>query len=496
MIKRSLLILALIVPASSVLNFLMLTRGHPWWDDFAGYVMQAQAILAWNLDDFITHNTFTIQNSSYPPGPVAYPWGYPLLLAPVVALFGIHPLALKLVGIAFYGVFLVTFYALSRNRLDDRESLILTGVLAFNPTLLLANDLILSDIPFLSVSTLGILLIEFISAQEPGRGQSAGEQGQPSENTVYRELTLGATLFFAAFLRTNGMLLLAPLAVSLLVSHRPDWKTALKRSLIPLLTFVAFFLVSGLLFPNGQDSYLSHFSMFNLPRLWENLLFYLRLPSWTFNEIPAGGIFYPILSIFLLLSVAVRWKRDLPIYIYCLATLGLFILWPERQGLRFIYPILPFLFIFAFDGMRLALSRLPTYWQTPASRVIAGFWALLLILSLGTSAYLAYDNLAAGRAINGPFDEYSYDLYEFIRDETPAESVIIFVRPRAMRLFTGHESFMTENCADLPKGDYVALHEKIGDVGQIPPGQITSCPGLVLEEVFNNRRFTVYRIHP
>lgn len=481
MTKRSLLILALVVLTAAALSFAMLTRGHPLWDDFASYVMQARAILNGDMDEFVRRNAFTVQNSSYPPGPVAYPWGYPLLLAPVVALFGIHALALKLVGIAFYALFLVVFFLLARTRLTENESLLLTAILAVNPMLLLANDLILSDIPFLAVSTLGIGLIDRWSKKSPD---------------FLFGLAIGLTIFSAALLRTNGILLFVPLIVSLLLRYWGDWKTVLRNILFPLGVFLVLYLAASLLFPNGQDSYLSHFSMFNLPRLWENILFYLWLPSWTFNYIPAGAVFYPLLAVFLLVSVFARRKRDLAIHAYSLVTFGLFILWPERQGLRFIYPVLPFLFIFAFDGMKLSIERLPAGWQTLALHAMTGVWGILLLLSLGTSVHSAWGNLAANRAINGPFDEFSYDLYEFIREETPAEAVIVFVRPRAMRLFTDRDSFMTTRCEDLPRGDYVAVHEKIGDVGQIPPEQITSCPGVALEEVFNNRRFTVYRINP
>jgi 4-amino-4-deoxy-L-arabinose transferase-like glycosyltransferase len=482
--KRHLLLLGLIVLVSGTLSFFMLTRGHPWWDDFAAYVMQAKAILAWDMDEFVRRNAFTIQQSSYPPGPVAYPWGFPLLLVPVVAIFGVNPLALKLVGVGCYVVFLVVFYFFARTRLDNGEVLLLTSVLALNPSLLLANDLILSDVPFLLFSTLGVLLADRISRSE-------------KSPDFLPEIALGVTIFLAFFTRTNGILLLAPLAVSLLIRFWPHWQDALKRAFIPALSFSFLFLLSIWLFPNGQDSYLSHFSMFTLQRLLDNVLFYLRLPWQTFANLPAGVIFYPILAVFLLVSVFTHLKRDAAIYTYCLLTVFLFIMWPERQGLRFIYPVLPFLFVFAFDGMKRVLARLRARWQVLARRAVTGFWVLLLVLSFGVSANLAYTNMAAKRAINGPFDEYSYDLYEFIRDETPADSVIIFVRPRALRLFTDRDAFMTENCADLPKGDYVAIHEKMGNVGQISPEEVTSCnPSVTLKQVFNNRRFTVYQINP
>lgn len=481
MTKRTLFVLIFILSIAALLSFAMLKRGHPWWDDFASYVMQARAILSGEMDAFVRRNAFTVQNSFYPPGPVAYPWGYPLLLAPVVALFGVHPLALKLVGIAFYALFLVVFFLLARTRLTEGEALLLTAILAVNPMLLLANDLILSDIPFLAVSTLGVLLIDHWSKKSPD---------------FLFGLAVGLTIFSAAFLRTNGILLFIPLMVASLIRYWGERKPALRQVLLPLGAFLVLYLAASLLFPNGQDSYLNHFSMFSLARLWENFWFYLWLPSWTFRELPGGVVFYPILALFLLFSVAAHWKRDLPLYAYCLATLGLFILWPERQGLRFIYPVLPFLFLFAFEGMKLARERLPARGREVASRAIPGFWSVLLLLSLGTSLYTAWENLAANREINGPFDEFSYDLYEFIRAETPPDAVIVFVRPRALRLFTDRDSFMTTRCEDLSKGDYAAIHEKMGNVGQIPPEQITSCPGVTLEEVFNNRRFTVYRIEP
>ena len=82
MSKKTWFALGLIAGICVLLGFFTLTRGHPWWDDFAGYLLQARSILTWRMGDFIRQNTFTIENSSFPPGPVAYPWGFPLLLAP------------------------------------------------------------------------------------------------------------------------------------------------------------------------------------------------------------------------------------------------------------------------------------------------------------------------------------------------------------------------------------------------------------------------------
>lgn len=471
------LFLTLSVLVSSLLSFFRLTRGHPWWDDFAAYLMQADSLLAWDLTTFVQRNTFTIQNSSYPPGPVAYPWGFPLLLAPVYTLFGLNPLALKLVGIAAYGLFLIAFFYLARTRLKETAALLLAGVLAVNPALLAANDLILSDIPFLACSTLSLLLADRFSRSPNWR----------------LGLALGLTTFWGFFLRTTGILLLAPLTLTLFSAAWPDWKTALKNSLVPLLTYAFCLVLQFLLLPGGQDSYFSHFTMLTPARLLDNVLYYLWLPSWVFDKIPAGALFYPLLLIFLPFSLCAHFRRDAAFHAYSLLTLLLYSAWPERQGLRFIYPILPLLFIFALDGMQAARERLKAPWQKPANLMLNGFWSLLMVFGLGVNTYAAYDNLTHGREINGPFDSYSNQMFAFIRETTPAESIIIFTRPRALRLFTDRDAFMTESCADLPKGDYLVLHEKMGGNGQIPPEEVEACQ-VPLESVFNNKRFTIYKI--
>jgi hypothetical protein len=511
--KKAVSLLALIVLISGAISFSLLTRGHSWLDDFAAYIMQAKAFVDGSMGEFVRRNAFTVNTSSYPPGPAAYPWGFPLLLAPVYAIFGMNALAFKLVNTLFYALFLVVLFALARTRLADAEALLLTAALAFNPALLLAHDQIISDIPFLFFCTLGILLVDAFTqpALEPSprRTQRDTKENLKSSSfvllrdlrgkkTLFLGIATGATIFAASFIRTNGILLLIPLALGQLIRHWPQRRNLsiimLKSAIVPYLTFGVLFAAQALIFPSGQESYLSHFSLFSLQGLWDNFLYYLWLPSWTFREIPAGVAIYPLLLVFAIISAMKRRSRDLPIHAFSLATMVLFILWPERQGLRFIYPILPLFLIFAFDGMKLAVTHLKPDWHKAGEMALTGFWLLLIAISFGVSFNAARENLSAGRATNGPFDPVSAQMFEFLREKTPAQSVIIFFRPRALRLFTDRDSFMTERCADLPKGDYLALSKKVEDNGQIAPGEISSCSRVKLEEMFNNKRFIVYEI--
>ena len=88
------------------------THGHGWGDDFASYILQAKSILSGSTADFYEKNSFTILNSSIILGPVAYPWGYPLILSFVYAVFGLNRIALKIPNAFFFVLFLVLFIKL------------------------------------------------------------------------------------------------------------------------------------------------------------------------------------------------------------------------------------------------------------------------------------------------------------------------------------------------------------------------------------------------
>jgi len=143
--------------------------------------------------------------------------------------------------------------------------------------------------------------------------------------------------------------------------------------------------------------------------------------------------------------------------------------------------------------MRFVISRLPKNYHQLGQRIFYGFWLLIVGIFLFSSSIEAYANLQNNQAINGPFDEYSMEVYNFIKEKTPPDSVIIFFKPRAMRLMTDHDTLMSTECERLSLGDYLVLSRKVGENQQIAPEEIDSC-NLPLDEVLKNRRFVVYEI--
>lgn len=476
------ILLAVIILSSLLIGASTLTRGHEWGDDFASYIMQAQSILEGKTDKFIEHNTFTIFESSFQIGPVAYPWGYPIILIPSILFKGLHPLTLKLPGLFFFAGFLLCLYLLTEDRLSRTESLILVSLFAFNPILTKHLDYIMSDIPFLFSVFLALLLIE----------------KSKNEILIRKYVIIGLSIFFAFFLRTTGVILLGSfLAFQALIflSQKEVRKKTVINSLVVVAVFGLLWIVSNAIFPNGQGAYFRQLMGFT----WENFIS-INVPSYfhfgaDFLGIPVGStwiyIYYVIVALFLA-GAWIRRSADLHILLFFIFYYSAMVIWPEWQGIRFVFPVLPIFIYFVFQGIKTIVGKLPEKSRTVSTWTVSLLWIALAGTFLFNSGTRSYSNLQSGRNINGPFESYSDEVFKYIKDETPPDSVIVFFKPRAMRLFTDRDSIMVLECENLLKGDYFVQH-KNWEYSQILPDEIGAC-NLPLKTVFENRKFIVYEI--
>ncbi|MEO8354928.1 MAG: glycosyltransferase family 39 protein [Chloroflexota bacterium] len=471
-----LIILNLVIGAST------LTRGHEWGDDFASYIMQAGSILSGTTHEFVEHNSFTIYKSSTQIGPVAYPWGYPLILTPIYAIKGISPLALKLPGLFFYGGFLACLYLLLNNRLTQSESLLGVSLFAFNPMLIRFLDQILSDIPFLFFSTLALLLMM-----------------NEKKYRLSEYILLGCVIACAFFIRTTGILLLASyfaLKFSRAWSDRRDHESIRKNAWSTFIVgsvFAALWFAYALLFPGGGESYFAQYQDFQIQTAVGFIYQYFQVFNLFFGESILWKVLYPVLLMFFLSGAWIRRKEDKLFLVFFLLWLLLLITWPFWQGPRFIFPLLPIFIYFTFQGMKFTIAKMPEKYAQMGRWVFYGFWSLTIIFFLSSSSANAYANLQNDRSINGPFDSYSREVYRYIQEETAVNSVVVFFKPRAMRLMTGRDTIMSPECDRILEGNYLVLSRKVGENQQIPPEKIGDC-NLPLVQVMKNTRFVVYEI--
>ena len=474
-------LLSIMILVSLLVGASTLTRGHEWGDDFAWYIVQAKSILGGTTDEFMEQSAFTNGQSTTHVGPLAYPWGYPLLLAPVYAVKGISPLALKLPGLLFYAGFLVCLYLLIRDRLTQTESLLLVAIFAFNPLLLQFLDQILSDVPFLFFSTLSLLLMT-----------------RAGKRSLLHYIGIGTAIFFTTFMRVTGILLLGCLLIVeffRLLANRSDRGTVLeiiKGSAIVCFVFLVLWITNLLLFPSGGESYFSQYADL-IETARTAIPAYFNVFSYFFGNTQGWKYLYYLVFIFFLLGAWNRSKQE-PIFIlFFVLWIVVHITYPYFQGPRYIFPLLPIFIYFAFQGMKFLIARLPEKYHRLGQAAVYGFWILIAGVFLVQSSLTAYANLRNQRGINGPFDPYSTEVYSYIKEKTPPESVVVFFKPRVMVMMTEHPTIMSIECARIRKGDYLVLSRKVGKNQQIPPEEIDACH-LPLDQVLKNNRFVVYKI--
>jgi hypothetical protein len=258
------------------------------------------------------------------------------------------------------------------------------------------------------------------------------------------------------------------------------------------ITFILIWVTTALAFPGEGESYFAQYGAFQIKTAVEFIWRYANLFGSFFGNHWAWKIIYWITAAFFLIGAWTKWREEKSLLLFFMIWMLFLITWPFWQGERFIFPLLPIFIYFTFTGMKAIIAKAPSAYQQTGTNFFHAFWIAIAVIFLLTSSMNAYVNLQNNRDIAGPFDVYSDEMFNFIREETPSDSVVIFFKPRAMSLFTGRYSIRIDECGGLLKGNYVSIHKK-WDNSQIPPDEIDEC-GFPLKSVFENRRFIVFQI--
>ena len=506
----------LLLVTAGLLAAAVLEDGHGWGDDFASYIMQAQSLVDGRMDEFVAQNRFTIENSNLTLGPVAYPWGTPLLLAPIVVLWGNDPLALKGLNVASLLGFLAVLWFGFRPRLSPGWGLLYFLLFAFNPYLYWLLNQLLSELPFLLFSSLAVLLLRRTVVEER-RLISRG----------FDRLLLGLMVGLAATIRTNGILLLGCVLLAQAVHNasaalpavsgpetarltgrqrlsnwlsaaRPaTWKEALVQAL-PLLAFGVFSLAWMAVFPDSGLSQFSVFSRIKITTILYHFYYYFIIPSEFLTPLNHNWLLFAVFAALTAWGILRRARQDYDDFIYCLLTVGFYIFWPPLQGLRFLLPIMPLVLLFTFAGLQAGIERLQPEWRRPVERASAVMLALLVGFFFFTIFQTASHNLQAGRVFNdGPYTPATQEVFTFLRQQAAPGQIAAFIKPRALRLFTGLKTFASTDPAMLAQADYLV---QIANPGPHPVQQLDTATLVEwlnqgrLELLFEADIFQVYAV--
>lgn len=502
--RRDWRIAALLVIALLILGATQLTRGMPrWGDDFAAYLSEGIAISNGTLDEQI------LKNYRMHPSPfsaeaeesgLVYVWGFPLLLSLVHRLAGFDILHYgsilfyklpSLIAFALLGGVLFLFY---RRFFSSAVSAFLTLIFALNPSLLQSVDHLNVDIVFLFWGILALLLAEaFLDSAAASAAQV---------RSVSLAIGLGIAMWFTYETRLNGLTLLAVIGLShalQLWGQKPRLTLrAICLHLLPYVVFLVFKLVSesilGQATPNTSD-----IGKLTLGGIKYNLYYYRELTIDYLISLTGGvNLFvWPVMCVLLAIGLVKNGfsRRTFPLAALLGGTYAVLILLPYEQGLRYLYPVLPLLLLFMAFGAKQVCKWLGRF--IPAAhgpKILAVLCAVWIGFALWGVLPQSIANLQNG-GLPGDGDVYSaeaIDMYHYIQAHVTDEETIAFVKPRALHLNTQKQTLRPHvNGHTLEEADYYLYTPVLENEDVVP---LSETEQTLLEEVYQNRLFCLYRI--
>ncbi|BDS10015.1 phospholipid carrier-dependent glycosyltransferase [Aureispira anguillae] len=403
----------------SLLAFLLglscIDQGHNWADDFALYLEQCQALDQGTLVNLLEQNRYAMDNSYAHVGPYLYPSGFPLLLLPMYQLWGMNLWLMKVYCLLFFIASIpLVYFIFKRVSQSSSKAFIITLLVALNYHFIRFSDHILSDLPFFFFSLLCVYQIQ----------QQKYKRPQPA-------FLLGLLIFFSYNIRDIGICLLPCLLVHQYYS-KP--KLALWILGLPYFAFIVSAGIRYCLLPSTGSELLQLLSTITLNSILNNLYYYwLLIGNYfvIFRGLPLliQGILASLVCGIIGIGLFKTKISNPSIVIYIGTTIGIYLLWVSFQGMRFLFPVLPFLVFYLIEGI---YALIPS---TKKRKIVLGTLVTVsLIQSLGTSVYYWQKDT------NEAHSAELQSIYQFIRQETPEKALIIFQKPRALRLFTGRNS--------------------------------------------------------
>ncbi|MBR4404724.1 MAG: hypothetical protein IKT10_06380 [Clostridiales bacterium] len=466
-----------------------LTKGiYPWGDDCAAYISEGIAIAEGKLPEQAQMNLFyhptDMPQEALESGSLVYVWGYPLLLSVVYKLvgFGVDK-------VIFYKIPLLLSLALSagalvllfRKRLSVHFSFVLAVIFSMSSYLFSALNQLYSDLPFVFFCILTMLLMECICDLEE-KGRSVWVIG------VFYSLSLWLT--YETRLSGSAVCVFS-LAEHIIILFPLVKKSVNRRKMIVKHVFP--YVLSGLLILVSERLWLmpatANYSDLSV-QLDKSVLFqyYLGMIYKYFKIIAGEG---NILFLLFLVGMIFTGFQKQNIY-FTLLLIGTIIVncnLPYVQGPRYIYNILPFILLYAANGIVLTADLVKKAYKKAEAKgtkdtaskklalvipkickvLIVVVAALVLINVCSYGAKNAYNNIInwGNTQKEDAYSPYALEVYQYISEKTDADCVICFEKPRMLYLNTGRKSFRYGvNGRNLSDADYY-LKFKNGFTGEL-----------------------------
>jgi hypothetical protein len=449
------IIIGILILSIGILYFLTMRNDHDWGGDFALYLSQAKSLVELNYWDY------SGISRSY--GNFLEPWGYPLLLAPVIFLFGINVVMLKIATSLFFILSLIVIFLLFNKKISNAYLLLLILVIGLNPNFFSFKEQILPDFPFLFSILLSIYLIQKVVVQR-----------DPFVNYPVSYVIISFSIFSSFLIRYPGIILVLVLLlteiISILIAKNngtpsDQLKPSYACMVLPYFIFVALFIIHFYIFP--VVSLLSRSSnMFNVSMIanFQSYVIFIintYIPGFfqffVYNgNIQTAILIYAISLILFLIGIVILIKTDF-LYVIFIACYSAIIISYTYFEYRYIFPIIPFYLYFCLIGL-IWFSKQFTQkigWKRDYLISISVL-ILLIILSVSGISY-TYNNYTVhdfSQTNFGPDQKENQEIFNYIETHTTSKDAVIFFKPSVMKLYSGRNSTTVHDYNSIINGDY------------------------------------------
>ena len=459
--------------------------GHNPGDDFALYVNQAKSLVQGNVGETLASNHFAVDNSSWHSfSPYSYPWGFPLLLAPMMLIKGtVNPVtgvdydSLKLVVTLCFAVAIYLFHRLLHRRMHWLGAVLLPTFFGLNYWYVKHTDQVLSELPFLMTIMVFLAWIDRLRIRKELDGLRRGPL-----------IVLGFLAWFSFNTRREGLgllvgLLLAQVAVVAQRWHedphvRPWVRIRWNALATPWLSFLGFTGMMQLILPSDllpKYDERNPSTITGVSRVTGNVRFYGNILAEQlglkdegpkhmelFHRVGLGGAVLAATLGFAVIGVVVgcirRPHEELPIAGASIGV-GAAVMVSPFSDYRYLLALTPFVVYFAYQGVTIparALFRVPAKWPVAIAEV-----ALVAFIVGGShDTKNAFDYHTTYRYTQpGPQEKNQLDMFDAVRRYTKGTSIIVFNRARTMTLYTGRLSVQGNDLHFTERaGDYYAMY--------------------------------------
>lgn len=457
-------------------------RGIGWGDDFTLYLRQARSLFDGNVGQVIADNHDNVLLAAKPGfSPFVYPWGWPLVLAPFLRLFGLDYERLKLVEVACWLVFLGFFHAVVRRRMPSWLALGTVAAVGTSMPYLRHTGQLLSELPYLAF--VGATLWWLDRCRRDGRLDLAAR----------RDLIILGLLAMLVFnTRREGLAIVPAILAVQLVDMRGRWNVvATKAAATPMVTFAVSVIALQLALPSALAP---HYDGAGLHHTWRKLAGPFRTAfrgqldiggnsalAWLVFALVVGGVAYRLVR---------ATADDVALVVFPLVSL-LMVGTIPANGDRYLLPITPFAVYFAVQA--LASIRVPRGRVPVAAGCAVG-------VMLGAHLVGTIDELRAVRTFNqagatldGPSSPYAVAAFEAVERYTQRDDIVAFFKARALTFYTDRRAVQSSDFEVIrQRADFFMMRRDSDHSQPLLTDTMAADAGLV--EVWSDTDWVLWRV--